>query len=181
MNSISNPFKTAESCMFGYLENLARLDALRDDLRLADARSSLKTPNYDGYATARGYADNIPGRVLKIDMLESLIIGLERRTKPIARLLRDLESPYSSSKRREMLGILRTRYMHNNTQEQTVDYLKMSKTCYLDRRKQLVRLAVRYMGLDLLKTRPKSDLKLDLFFGNRAFTIKLVLVCAPAG
>ena len=33
-NDISHPFKFAESCMFHYLENLARIEALRDDLKM---------------------------------------------------------------------------------------------------------------------------------------------------
>jgi hypothetical protein len=166
--------------MFAYVENLARLDALRGDLEAAKRQSSIKAPNYDGTSPTVGYIDNVPGRIIKAEALERLILDLERWTRPITRLLRDLNNPHSSPKRQEMLGILRTRYLHNNTQEQTVTYLKMSKTCYLDRRKQLVRLVIRYMGLDLLKTRPKSDLKPDLFLGNRSFMIMLVLVCAPA-
>ena len=134
--------------MFHYLENLARIESLRDDLKMADMQSSLKTPNYGGYSPTMGYIDNIPGRILKIDMLESLIIGLERWTKPITRLLNDLGSPYNvSPERQDLLGVLRIRYLYGNTWDKSVEYLKMSRKTFSERRTQLVELAIGYTGL----------------------------------
>ena len=156
INDIANPFKFVEVCMFRYLENLAKIEGLRSSLKIADKQSSLKTQNYEVNSAPAGYIDNIPSRVLTIDAIETLIAALEWRTSPITRLLNDLDDPRSSPKRLEMLGILRTRYLLDNTQEKTREYLKMSKRCYLVRRKRLVETVINYMGLDMLK---KADQK----------------------
>jgi hypothetical protein len=133
--------------MYHYLENVARIEALRDELKVVDA-STVGAQSYEERTAPDGYIDNIPGRILKIDMLESLIAGLERWTKPITRLIADLESPYNlSPERQDMLGILRVRYLHGNTWDRTTEYLKMRKETFVERRKQLVHIAVRYLAL----------------------------------
>ena len=147
MKDISCPFKFAESCMFRYLENLAKIEELRNDLRFADTQSSVKVQNYEGYSVTNGYIDNVPKRILTIDAIEILIANFERRTKPITRLLNDLDNPYSSPKRRDLLNILRFRYIHNNTQDITMSHLKMSKYRYSTRRNQLVEMVMEYMTL----------------------------------
>jgi hypothetical protein len=144
--------------MFAYVENLARLDVLRDDLEAAKRQSSIKAPNYDGTPPTMGYIDNIPGRIIKAEALERLILDLERWTKPITRLLRDLENPHSSPKRQEMLKILRVRYIHGNTWDRTIALLKMPRDTFSERRKELVKTVIRYMGLE---SRTKIGLKSD--------------------
>jgi hypothetical protein len=145
-------FKSAESCMYHHLENLARIEALRDELRIVDAMSSVKIQNYEFQPGAPdGYIDNIPIRIMKIDALESLILGLERWTKPMTRLIADLESPYSSPERQEMLGILRFRYLGGNTWTRTEGLLEMSHATFLERRKELVRMAMGYIVFNTAK------------------------------
>ena len=147
-HDISKPFKFAESCMFQYLRNTARIESLRDDLKMVDMQSSIKSPIYDEYHPTVGYIDNIPVRIMKIDMLEGMIAGLERWTKPITRLLNDLDSPYNiSPERQDLGGILRIRYIYGNTWEKSLEYLKMPKVRFLERRRQLVEMAIGYMGL----------------------------------
>jgi hypothetical protein len=167
--------------MYNYLENVARLEVLRDDLRALDA-VTVRGQNYEERTAPDGYIDNIPGRILKIDALESLIAGIERRTKPVARLIADLESPYNlSPERQDMLGILRVRYLHRNTWDRTISHLKMRRETFIERRKQLVQMAIRYLGLESRPKEPtesrpkdpdlkpdlKADLKPDLFLENR--------------
>ena len=147
MSDINRPFKFAESCMFRYLGNLARIKALQEDLKIVEAQSSVKVQNYEERSSPDGYIDNIPGRILKIDALENLIADLERWTKPITRLLSDLESPYSSPERQEMLEIMRMRYISDYPWDRCADRLKMSRTTFFVRRKQLVELVISYMGL----------------------------------
>ena len=150
IEDISQPFKFAESCMFQYLENLARIEALRDDLKMVDMQSSVKIQSYEEYSPTVGYIDNIPVRLMKIDMLESLIAGLERWTKPITRLLNDLDSPYNvSPERQDLLNILRIRYIHRNTWDRSLEYLKMRRETFSERRKRLVEMAIGYMGLKM--------------------------------
>jgi hypothetical protein len=163
-NSSKKPesdFSRAESCMYHYLENLARIKALRDDLKIVDAMSSLKTQDYDARpGESGGFIDNIPIRIMKISALESLICGLERYTNPVARLIADLELPCSAPERQEMLEILRFRYFGGNTWARTEELLNMSHATLLERRAKLVHMAIGYMALDIGKS---LKLKSDLF------------------
>jgi len=135
--------------MFSYLKNLARIKALRADLKILDMQSSVKVQSYEEYQSTTGYIDNIPIRILKIDTLEGLIAGVERWTGPITDLLNDLDSPYNiSSERQDLLGILRVRYIYGNTWDRSLEYLKMSKERFIERRRQLVEMAIGYMGLE---------------------------------
>ena len=147
MKDKSYPFQFAEGCMYNYLENVAKVEALRDELRALD-RVTVKVQKYEEQNTPCGFVDNIPDRLIHIDALESLILDLERHTRPIGRLLVDLESPYNlSPERQQMLGILRVRYFGKNTWERAVTFLRMSHGTFGERRKQLVELAIVYLGL----------------------------------
>ena len=149
---IESDFSRAESCMYRYLENLARIEALRDDLKIVDSMSSVKAQNYDVRTiNSDGYIDNIPIRIMKIDALESLIVKIERWTKPITRLISDLGISYASPERQEMLGILRFKYLGGNTWTRTEDLLNMRHATFLERRGELVRMAISYMVLDTTK------------------------------
>jgi hypothetical protein len=148
MKETNHRFQLAESCMYNYLENVARVAALRDELKLVDMETSVRGQSYEERTAPDGYVDNIPARILKIDTLESLIKGLERWTKPIERLIADLESPYNlSPERQEMLGILRIKYLHGNTWDRTIEHLNMRRETFIERRKQLVFTAIQYLGL----------------------------------
>jgi hypothetical protein len=136
--------------MYHYLENLARIEALRDDLKIVDAMGSAKIQNYDSQPGATGgHADDVSMRVVKIEMLESLILKAERWTKPITLLIRDLESPYSSPERQEMLEILRFKYLGGNTWDRIQENLKIRRETVFVRRGELVRLAMGYLALNL--------------------------------
>jgi hypothetical protein len=96
-----------------------------------------------------GYIETVPRYVLRADEIESSIAVLERRVLPVARLIADLESPYNlSHERREMLDILRLRYLHQNTWERTIEYMKISGNTFGKRRKQLVELAACYLEVE---------------------------------
>ena len=41
-------FRFAERCLYDYLENVARLEALRVELRALDSLSSVRVQTYDG-------------------------------------------------------------------------------------------------------------------------------------
>ena len=148
IEDVSQSFQFAERCMFHYLENLALIAALREDLRMADMQSSLKVCTYEEYLPTVGYIDNVPRRILRMDMLKSLIARVERCTNPITRLLNDLDSPHNSQERQDMLGILRVRYIQGNSPERSADYLKMARSTYYERRKRLVAMVISYMGLN---------------------------------
>jgi hypothetical protein len=46
------------------------------------------------------------------------------------------------------------KYIHGNTWNRTIEHLKMRRETFIERRKQLVHIASRYLGVDVgLKTR----------------------------
>ena len=142
------PYRNAESCLYDYLENLSRIDALRVDLRMLGGTSSVKAQQYDAIPCSGGVTDNVSARLERIEELEADILQLERRTKPVERLLADLSSPYVLEQgRKEMLEILRLRYLYKNSWEMTAEKLNMTKPTLYRRKKDLVIMAMRYMAL----------------------------------
>lgn len=143
-------FRFAERCLYDYLENVARLEALRVELRALDALSSVRGLSYDGALGGGEPYDAVSARLEKIERVEQNILFLERRTRPVERLLADLSSPYVlEPARKEMLEILRLRYLHANTWERVMESLQMGKTTFMRRRRELVDMAVRYLAADL--------------------------------
>ena len=144
------PFRFAERCLYDYLENVARLEALRVELRALDALSSVRGLAYDGAPGSGEPYDAVSARLEKIERVEQNILFLERRTRPVEMLLADLSSPYVlEPARKEMLEILRLRYLHANTWERVMSILKIGKATFLRRRRELVDMAVRYLAADL--------------------------------
>lgn len=143
-------FRFAERCLYDYLENVARLEALRVELRALDALSSVRGLAYDGVPGGGEPYDAVSARLEKIERVEQNILFLERRTRPVEMLLADLSSPYVlEPARKEMLEILRLRYLHANTWERVMSILKIGKATFLRRRRELVDMAVRYLAADL--------------------------------
>jgi len=142
------PFRFAERCLYDYLENVARLEALRVELRALDALSSVRGLAYDGAPGSGEPYDAVSARLEKIERVEQNILFLERRTRPVEMLLADLSSPYVlEPARKEMLEILRLRYLHANTWERVMNALRISQATFARRRRALVEMAERYLGV----------------------------------
>lgn len=150
MTECEYPFRFAERCLYDYKENVARLEALRVELRALDAMSSVRVQTYGGIPGNGEPQDAVSARLEKIEKVEQNILSLERRTRPVEMLLADLSSPYVlEPARKEMLEILRLRYLHTNTWERVMESLKMGKATFVRRRRELVDMAVRYLAADL--------------------------------
>ena len=142
------PFRFAERCLYDYLENVARLEALRVELRALDAISSVRVQTYDGIPGNGEPHDAVSVRLEKIEKVEQNILSLERRTRPVEMLLADLSSPYVlEPARKEMLEILRLRYLYGNTWGRVMDELRIPQTTFARRRRDLVDMAGRYLGV----------------------------------
>ncbi|GHV45880.1 hypothetical protein FACS1894204_06280 [Synergistales bacterium] len=140
-------FKFAEGCLYRYLENKARIEALREELRELGG-GHVKVQSYDERTGTNNYIDNVPPRIVKIDDIERQIVRIERRVLPIERLIKDLESPMNLSReRREMLCILQMRYFNQNTWDRTIEHMGISIHTFVKRRRQLVAITVRYLGV----------------------------------
>lgn len=151
MREQKSPYRFAERCLYTYKENLARLEVLREDLRVIRSLSSVKVQDYDYNtisSTPGGHGDPVVERLLRIEHLEEKITGLERRTKPITRLLEDLESPYvlEESRRATLLKILQYVYLGGNSWQDAANELRLGRSAFFDRRRELVNIAIRYLG-----------------------------------
>ena len=80
----SDKFRFAEKCLYEYKRNLACLEVLRDDLRVAQAGLDVRAQNYQYTFNLGGeVSDPVSARLIKIEQLEERISKLERLTKPI--------------------------------------------------------------------------------------------------
>ena len=144
------PFRFAERCLYDFHENEARLAVLRDDRRMLEQSSSVKVPHYGFEAGSGGVSDGgVSGRVERIEKLDEDIQRLERRVRPIQRLIADLEAPYvlQDSPKAELLKILRLYYFGNNMPVSVAKELYINKRTFFRRRDELVKLTIRYLGL----------------------------------
>lgn len=142
------PFRFAERCLYDYKTNVARLEVMRTDLRILDAASSVKGQNYDGLPCLGYLRDAVSARLERIENLEEDIQYLERRTEPIRRLYDDLRAGYvlEGSPKTTLRRILELFYLGENTWQATAEELGLGRTSFFEKRKELVELAIRYLG-----------------------------------
>ena len=146
----SDKFRFAEKCLYEYKRNLACLEVLRDDLRVAQAGLDVKAQNYQYTFNFGGeVSDPVSARLIKIEQLEERISKLERLTKPITTLIKDLDSEdvLNGSKNKELMQVLRLLYFGNNTPNEIMQVLNIAKTTYFNRRRELVFTTICYMAL----------------------------------
>ena len=143
------PFRFAERCLYDYKANMARLEVLRADLRILDAVSSVNVQAYDGVPGSGDPQDAPSVRLIRIEKVEEDILHLERRTLPIRRLYDDLREDYilADSPKMILRGILDLFYFGENTWQATAHELGLGKSSFFEKRKELVRLTIRYLGL----------------------------------
>ena len=143
------PFRRAERCLFDYPLYKGRLEALKDELSYLDKLSSVQVQNYDSIPNSSGQpADRVSARLEKINDVELEILRIECFTKPVERLLKDLSSDeYLGSAKKEMLAILKLRYLEGNTWQSVTEHLTIGKGTFNVRRKELVKLAINYFNL----------------------------------
>ena len=141
-------FRFAERCLYDYKTNVARLEVLRADLRTLDALSSAKGQAYDALPCLGYLRDAVSARLERIENLEEDIRYLERRTEPIRRLYDDLRAGYvlEGSPKTILRGILELFYLGENTWQATAEELGLGRTSFFEKRKELVELAIRYLG-----------------------------------
>ena len=141
-------FRFAERCLYDYKTNVARLEVLRADLRTLDALSSAKGQAYDALPCLGYLRDAVSARLERIENLEEDIRYLERKTEPIRRLYDDLRAGYvlEGSPKTILRGILELFYLGENTWQATAEELGLGRTSFFEKRKELVELAIRYLG-----------------------------------
>ena len=143
-------FRYAEKCLYDYKRNQACLEILREDLRVTQADTDVRVQNYQYTFGFNGEPSNpIQARLIKIETLEERIKQLERITKPLTLLMENLNAPevLDGSENKILYEILRLMYLGKNIPDAIIDELKIARRTFFKRRRNLVNLAMSYLGL----------------------------------
>ena len=143
-------FRYAEKCLYEYKRNMACLEILREDLRIERAGSDVHVQNYQYTIDFTGTHSNpVQARMIKIEQLEERIRKLERWTKPITQLEKDLTSAESldTSRNKELYEVMKLMYFGKNQPDAIIEELKVARRTFYNRRRELVYTAISYLAL----------------------------------
>ena len=142
-------FRYAEKCLYEYKRNLACLNVLYDDLKVARASVDVKAQSYNNLPSGGDVSDPVSSRVLRIEQLEERIKYLERLTKPITTLIEDLNSPdvLNGSYKANLMDVLRLYYFGQNLLEVILERLNLAKRTFFRLRRELIYIAICYLAL----------------------------------
>ena len=129
-----------ERCLYDYKANVAEIEILREEL---NGLMSLHGQSYE-INNSQGENDPVANIVNQGLRLEKKIAKLEKRVKPVDKLLSDLKG--SSLKVQQMSGILRLRYIEHEDKENIKQSLAVSERTLWRRTGELISLAKRYFG-----------------------------------
>lgn len=143
-------FRYAEKWLYGYMKNMACLEILMEDLQVKLSGSDVHAQSYQSPFGGSGEPSSpVHSYFVNIETLQERIKYLERWTAPITRLIADLNSSYtlSGSKNVDLLHILNLMYFGENQPKEIMIELKIPKRTFTRRRRELVRIAIDYLGL----------------------------------
>lgn len=148
LNEPVYPFKYAESCLYRYQEHKRRLETLRSELKYLERfSSSVGAQQYDAIPNSSSQpADRVSARLERILDLEDEIQRVQLKTVPVENLIKDL-SESQDDRKKEMFEILEMRYLQGAKWPFIADSLSMSRNNCLSLRRELVRIAISYLGL----------------------------------
>ena len=143
-------FRYAEKCLYDYKRNLAALNVLREDLRVAKAGTDIRVQNYQFTFGFEGDPSNpVEARMIKIENIEGKIQKLERYTKPISQLIEDLSAPENlkGSMNRILFEVMKLFYFGKNLPEVIMEELNIAYRTFIRRRRELVFMAIGYLAI----------------------------------
>ena len=143
-------FRYAEKCLYEYKRNMACIEILKEDLRVERAGSDVHVQNYQYTFNFTGEPSNpVQARLIKIEQIEERIRKLERCTKPITQLVKDLTSAESldTSHNKELYEVMKLMYFGNNQPDAIIEELRVAKRTFARRRRELVLTAISYLAL----------------------------------
>ena len=142
-------FRYVEKCLYEYKRNIVALGVLHEDLRVEQAGTDVHAQNYQFTFSFGGEPSNpVQARLIKIESIESRIQQLERVTKPITKLINDLDAPENleGSNNKIIFEILKLMYFGKNTSDAIIDELHISRRSFLRLRQDLVYMAMGYLA-----------------------------------
>ncbi len=144
-----NMFKYAEKCLYEYKRNIACLEILREDLRTENNATDVQAQTYDAPLNFTGNPSNpVQSRIIRIERLEERIKQLERYTQPVTQLISDLNAPYvrEGSPKAELYSLMELYYFGQNSTAIILAELHISRQSLFNRRRELVKMLMGYMG-----------------------------------
>ena len=130
-----------EKCLYEYKSNVAVLDYLREERKNL---ASIHGHNYENSSTPNS-SDPVLTTVNLGMELERKIACVEKRIKPIARLLSDLTAG-RSLRVQQLRDILCLKYIAHEDNQRVQEEMKVSVSTYWRRVRELLRLARKYFG-----------------------------------
>ena len=127
-----------EKYLYDYKANVAELEALREEL---NDLVSLHGQSYESFNPS-GEADPVANTVNRKIKLEKKIAVVEKRVKPVMRLIEDLKG--SSLRAKQMSEILRLKYIEHEDRDVVKKTVAISDMTLWRRSRELISLAVRY-------------------------------------
>lgn len=144
-------FRFTEKCLYDYKANLACIQVLKEDLKIEEEEgSSVHAQNYQlTFGFSGEPSDPVHDRIVKLEGLRERIKMLERWTKPITQLLKDLDAPENldDSDNKIMLEIFKFMYIGKNKIKTVADELNLSDRVFARLRRKLVYTAASYLGV----------------------------------
>lgn len=142
-------FRYAEKCLYEYKRNLACLNVLYEDLKVAKASMDVKAQSYNNLPSGGEVSDPVSSRVVKIEQLEERIRYLERLTKPITTLIEDLNSPdvLNGSYKANLMEVLRLFYFGQNIIDVIIEKLNITERTLRRWRREVVYITICYLAL----------------------------------
>ena len=129
-----------EKCLYEYRENLALIDALKEEL---SNLLSVRAQNYEGHAV-NGVSNPVEAVTQKKMSLERRLRRAERITRAITRLAEDLCG--SEMRIQQMSKILRLKYFDGESVNYVLRNMAISISTYWRRNSELLRKARKYLG-----------------------------------
>lgn len=146
----TDTYRFAEKCLYEYPANSAKLDALYDELTLLRSSSDVQGHSYEVGNNVKGsHSEPVSAYVERIESVEHAIQSVKRYVDPITHLKAALSCSYvlSNSKAGECREILGLHYFGKNSMQAILSHMNISKSVFYERRKYLVQLAIKYLGL----------------------------------
>ena len=139
-------FRFVEKCLHDYNANLSRISVLQDDIRLLRMGGDIHGQSYETIVSNGKLSDPVSKHVEKLERLEKEVSRLKRLTTPITKLIDDLKKS-RSQKFSEYLSIITLFYFKSFTISDIALEIKKSPRTVSTRRRELVMLAARYLGI----------------------------------
>lgn len=143
-------YRFAEKCLYEYLPNCAKLEALKAELELVRRAGDLRGHSYEVGGNVQGsHSDPVSSYIERLEALEHEIKRLVRYTEPVGRFREDVScsNVKGSSKKKDYHQILELYYFGGNRPKEIVSQLHCSRSVFYERRKALVQMAMKYLGL----------------------------------